>query len=489
MEHSAATSEPTAPSPDHDTTAGTGRRGSFIVLVLALLWPAQLVNTSSVITAFATAQIAESFHTTQIAWFQVIYPLIGTLVLPFAVKLSDMFGKRRVMIVLILCGLVGDVICALAPSFGVLLAGRALAAFYVPVAALTLATARDVLPARRVGTAIGVIGAALGAVIAVGPLVAGWLLDGYGFRGALWFVAICTVAGLILVATIVPETPKHADARGFDWIGGLLLGPAILAVMYGIGQGTAWGWSDPRVLGLILGGLVLLVVFVLHERSTAHPLLNMKTLSRREVATVLGATSLVQGTAFAASAVMTAVIPLYPHIPGISDGLGWTAIHSATVGLPAGIVLFATGILGALATRRFGLRATWLAALPIMVVGLVLEALFHYNAIELILTGIVAALGTGIIYGCTPILVMSAVSAKEQAQASGMSLMLVGLLTSLSGQILYTTLAASSTVFHGTALYHDAAYRNGYFLLAGLVVLGLVVSLLIPRLRRPGAAD
>jgi MFS family permease len=241
------------------------------------------------------------------------------------------------------------------------------------------------------------------------------------------------------------------------------------------------------VLGLIIGGLLLLALFVRVERTAAQPLLNMRTLSRRAVATVLGATSLVQGTAFAASAVMTAVIPLYPHIPGISDGLGWTAVHSAVVGLPAGAVLFVMGILGALATRRFGLRAVWLVALPIMIAGLVLEAYFHHDATQLIVTGVIAALGTGVVYGCTPILVMSAVSADEQAQASGMSLMLVGLTTSLSGQILYTVLAGRSTVFHGTALYHDAAYRNGYFVLAGLVLIGLVASVLIPRLHRPGA--
>lgn len=475
---------PDAPSPDR-----ARRRVPFVVLVLALLWPAQLVNASAVITAFAQAEIAQYFHTTQIAWFHVIYALVGTLLLPFAVKFSDMYGKRKVMTVLIVCGLVGDIICALASSYGVLLAGRAIAAGYVPVAALTLATARDVLPARRAATATGVIGATLGALIAVGPLIAGWLLDGYGFRGAMWFVTICTAVGLLLIATIVPETPRYAESGGFDWVGGLLLAASTLGVMYGIGQGSVWGWTDLRVLGLIGGGLVLLAVFLRYERSAAHPLLNLKMLSRREVATVLGATSVVQGTAFATSAVMTAVIPLYPSIPGISDGLGWTALHGATVGLPAGIVLFLVGIFSAIATRRFGVRATWLAAMPVIVLGLVLQAFFHHNATQLILTGIVAALGTGVVYGCTPILVMSAVSAKEQAQASGMSLMLVGLMSSLSGQILYTTLAGDATVFHGTTLYHDGAYRNGYFVLAGIIMIGLVISLLIPRLRRLGVGE
>jgi MFS family permease len=457
----------------------------FALLVFALLWPAQLVNASSVITSFAQAQIALHFHTAQIAWFGVAYALVGTLLLPFAVKLSDTYGKRRVMIVLICCGLVGDVLGALAPSYGVLLLARAISAGYVPIAALALACARDVFPARRLATASGLIGASLGATIAVCPIVAGWLLDSYGFRGAMWFIAVCSAVALLLVVFVVPETPRRADAAGADWLGGLVLSICIVALIYGIGQGSTWGWTNPWVLGLIIGGLVALVVFIRVERRVRNPLIDLKMIGRREVATVLGATSIVQGALFSAAAVMSVVITLYPRISGVSDGLGWSAIHSALVGLPAGAVLFVVGIAGASATTRIGPRTAWLLGVPITVVGLVLQAFYHHTAAEIISTGIVVSLGGGIVYGCAVIMLITAVSKAEQAQASGMSLMLVGLMVTLGVQLLFTTLNNNATVIHGTALYQDIAYRNGYLVIAAIVCVGLLVSFFIPKLRRP----
>lgn len=472
------------PSPATVAPVRGARSKPLWLLVIALLWPAQLVNASSVISAVTQAQVAQYFHTTQIAWFMVIYALVGTLLLPFAVRLSDIHGKRRVMLSLIVAGFVGDVVCALAPSFGVLIAGRAIAACYVPVAALSLAAARDVVPGRSLRAVTGTIGAALGGIVAFGPLVGGWLLDTYTFRGALWFIAICTVIALVLVATVLPETPRYAKGRTFDWLGGALLGVGVLAMMFGFGDGSDLGWASPRVLVPIIGGALVLVAFVLVELRVSSPILDLAMLSRRKVATVLGATSLMQGTAFATAATMTVVIPLYPHIPGISDGLGWTALHGAVVGLPAGCVLFGMGLLVALAARRISIRATWLVAVPVAIAGLVLEAFFHYDAAQIIITGIVAAVGTGVIFGCTPILVLDSVSTEEQAQASGTSLMLVGVMATLGAQILFTTLDTSSTVAHGTAFYHDAGYRYAYLVVAAIFLLGLVISFAMPRSRR-----
>jgi MFS family permease len=488
---------PAASQPDSssvlavDRVTGNTRRASlpFPLLVLALLWPAQLVNASSVITSFAQARIALDFHTTQIAWFGVLYALIGTLLLPFAVKLSDMYGKRRIMIVLICCGLVGDIAGALAPTFGVLLVARAISAGYTPVAALALAYARDIFPARRLTTATGLIGASAGAIIGIGPVIAGWLLDSYGFRGAMWFVAACTAVGLALAVLFLPDTPRRAGTAGFDWLGGLALGICIVTLMYGLGQSSAWGWTSPSVLGLIAGGLVALAIFIRIERTARFPLLDLRMISRREVATVLGATSIIQGSAFTAAAIMSVVIPLYPHIPGISDGLGWSAMHGALVGLPAGAVLFVLGIVGASATVRIGPRSAWLIGVPVIIVGTVLQAFYHHTATEIITTGVVTSLGAGIVYGCAAIMVISAVSQAEQAQASGTALMLLGLMVTVGTQVLFTTLGAGATVVQGTALYHDVAYRNGYLVLAAIMCIGFLVSLFIPKLRRPTEVD
>ncbi|MEV6644398.1 MFS transporter [Amycolatopsis sp. NPDC051371] len=478
---------PAAPPPQAATDARPTTRRPYALLLIALLWPAQLVNASAAITSYAQAEIAQTFHTTQIAWFSIVYALFGTLLLPFAVKISDMYGKRRVMLVLVVCGLAGDVLCAVAPTFGVLVAGRAVSAGYVPVAALAFAAARDVLPARRLATATGVMGATLGAIVAVGPLIAGWLLDAYGFRGAMWFVAAGTAVALLLVATLIPETPRHAAGGTFDSRGGLLLAAGILVLMFGLGQASTLGWADPRVAGGVVGGLLLFALFVRVERRAENPVLDLRMLSRRAVATVVGASALVQGTTFVSLGIMTVVIPLYPRIPGVSDGLGWTALHGALVALPAGLVLFAVGVAASGVMRRTGARTPWLLGVPVAIAGTVLQAFFHYDATQIMVTGIVAALGIGVVYSASPVLVLSAVTVKEQAQANGTAMMLLGLMATVGAQILFSTLGADSNVVQGTTVYRDSAYVHSYLVLAGLLAVGFLVSFFIPDRREEPA--
>jgi MFS family permease len=264
-----------------------------------------------------------------------------------------------------------------------------------------------------------------------------------------------------------------------------MLALGLLALMSGLGGGSVLGWTSAGVIAPTIVGIALLVGFVFVERHVRHPILDLAMLSRRRVATVLGASSLIQGSAFAAAGIMTVVIPLYPHIPGVSDGLGWTALYGAVVGLPAGAVLFLAGGLAVIAARRIGSKATWLTGVPIAIVGLVLAAFFHHNAAQIIVVGIVTALGTGIVYGCTPILVVESVSIKEQAQASGMSLLLVGLMVTFGAQILFTVLNAHSTIANGgTAFYHDAGYQTAYLVMAGIFAIGLLLSFAIPSARR-----
>ncbi|MEW1776931.1 MFS transporter [Streptomyces sp. NPDC086777] len=454
-------------------------------LLTALLWTAQVLSASSVIAAFAQADVAQHFHTAHIAWFGLIYSLVGTLMTPFAVRLGDIFGKRRVMLALIALGLVGDVLTALAPTFGVLLVGRAVAACYAPMAALVFATTRDVLPPRRVGQVSGVIGATLGAVVAICPVIAGWLMDDFGFRGALWFVAAVTAVAFILVYLFLPETPRRSRGEPFDWSGGLLLGGSISALIYAIGQGTTWGWTDSRMVGLTAGALVGFVGFALVERAVAHPMMDVRMLMRPRVSTVLVVTSVAQGTAFAAAAVMTVVIPLYPHIPGVSDGLGWTAMHSALIGLPAGIVLFLAGMAAGLVTRRVDPRLPWLLGLALATGGLVLQAFHHHNESQIIVTGVVASLGMGILYASVPILVVGAVTARDQGVASGMSLMLVGLMTTVASQVIFTIMGHTSVVMKGTAFYRDAGYRQAYIALAAAMAFALLLSLFLPKPQMP----
>ncbi|MEV0741686.1 MFS transporter [Streptomyces sp. NPDC050549] len=222
--------------------------------------------------------------------------LTGTFFLPFAVKAAAVFGKKRVLPVATGLGFTGDLIAAVATDYRTLLIGRGIAGIYAASAPLAYAITRDVFPREWVGVASGILAGGVGLVAFGGPFLSGWLLDDYGFRGVLWFMAISTAVSFLLVLAFVPESPVRAAAGRMDWRGGILLGGGVTALIYAVGQGTHWGWGSGKFIGWVVGAALALIVFVFVERRVAEPLFPLSMTRRRPVWTVLPATSIAAGS-------------------------------------------------------------------------------------------------------------------------------------------------------------------------------------------------
>ncbi|MFF8449939.1 MFS transporter [Streptomyces leeuwenhoekii] len=483
---------PMSPSPsvDHAPRADTDGRWTprLVLLLIALAWPTQLLAAGGILGANATAGVAQAFHTTQVVWFGLTLTLVSTLLTPFAIKLGDLYGKKRVMLAMTALGALGEALAALAGSFWLVLAGRAIAGFYGPFGALSFAAVRDTFPPRLVRQASGIMGSSVGLVALGSPFLAGWLIDNWGYRGALWFLAAATAAAFVLVALLVPETPRYAFDAGFDWLGGLVLGGGLTAVVYAVGQGQSWGWSAPRTLGWLGASAVALVAFLFVERSRAHPILDLHVLRRRPVALALTAGGLAQTVAFTMPG-LAILLALYPHIPGVSAGLGWTAHHNAVVSVSWNAVMFGTGLLVSRYLRHYDARRIWCAGLAVMAVGYTLVGFFHSTELQLIVTSCVANAGAGIVVAGAPALVVGVVSREEQGLGSGMLNMLVSLFGAVLTAGAYAVLAADSTVVGGTAFYLDTGYSWIFWLGALVTLAALILSLIIPPLRDPAEED
>lgn len=476
---------PTRPAPEKSRWSAAELRR-----LAALTWPGQLLVVAGIVAANAQPQIAQHFHVTQIAWFSLAFTLATIVATPFAVRLGDMHGKRRVMLVLAGAGLVGDIVTVVAPTYPVMILGRVIGGLYGPVAVLVLAAVRELFPPRKVAMALGTVTGAVGVLGLLTPLLSGWLLDAFGWRGALWFLVVSTLVAIGALLA-VPETPRRVVAARLDWAGALLLGGGLALVVFGIGQGSGWGWTSAGVLTAIGAGLAALAVFVVVELRVAAPILDLRMLGRRSLATVLLGSSVPQAAFFASQSILI-FLALFPPIPHVSAGLGWSTTHNAVVGIPAGLVTFAAGLGVGRTVRTVSPRAVWYAGLTVLALGLVLAAFYHRDAGQIIVTGVVMGLGGGILMAGQQAMIVSVVSAAEQAAANGMSALLTQVFLALTSQGLYAVLATGSTVLNGTAFYHDQAFTRAYLAMAAIVALGLLVSLAIPRLARPAdtvAAD
>ncbi|MGI3223311.1 MFS transporter [Streptomyces sp. GTA36] len=472
----------TAPAPAAKApSAGMGAR--FALIALALMWPTQLLSLAGLLGGNAQASVALHFRTTEIGWFILVNALVATMITPFVVKLADFYGKRNVMIAITMLGLVGDIIAALATNYGMLLVGRGIAGFYGPIAALAYASVRELFPPKHVGAASGLIGSGIAFVALGGPFLTGWVIDSFGFRGVMWSLAAATAIGLLLLLTVVPETPHRAERTKVNWLGGVLLGGGAAAITYGIGKGGEWGWTDASTLAFLLGGVAAVLLYVVSDVKATHPLFDLTMMSRRSVWTVTLATALISATVFG-TGVISQLLVLFPKIPGVSDGLGMTATHYAIIGIPASILILAVGFGTGVALRKVDARLPLALGAAFAAVGFLLQRQWHYTDTHLMLLGTISAIAMGLIVSSVPVLIIEAVTPDEQATANGLQGMVQGVLTTVITQLVYVILAKDSTVFQGTRFYHDAAFKNAMLLGAGLALLGLLAAALIPRLKR-----
>ncbi|NNN29189.1 MFS transporter [Streptomyces sp. S3(2020)] len=450
------------------------------LILLALVWTAQILPIVSILAGNAQSAIAIHFRTTQIAWFSLLGVLIGTFIMPFVVKAAGVYGKRRVMIVISVLGLAGDVIAAVASNYATLLVGRGIAGFYVPIAALSYSIARDVFPRHLVGPASGLMGGGLGLVGLGGPFLTGWVIDDFGFRGALWAMALATALSLVLLIAVVPESPVREERARMDWLGGVLLGGGLTAIVYAIGKGAEWGWTSGKIFTYIGAGVLALLAFAVVESRAAHPLFPVSMLKRRRVWSVLIATAVVAAAVYSVGTVMQ-LLALMPNIPGMSAGLGWSATDNAIYTSPMSVLIITVSVVTGVLARRIEPRVLLGTAAFFAAAGFALGSSLHHSVSEIIIMGLVAGVGTGMTAAIVPIMIIAAVPPEEQALANGAQSMVQGVVQAVVLQVTFVVMAKGGTVAKGTQFYSDGGFTNGFWLMAGCVVLGGLLILLIPK--------
>jgi MFS family permease len=260
--------------------------------------------------------------------------------------------------------------------------------------------------------ATGIWGASLGCGILVGPLLTALLGPGTGWRVPYVIVAVLSLA-LIVFARVLPETPVHAaTSRGrIDYLAAacLVLGPSLLLAGLTLGRS---GWTQPAVLVLLVVGVLVLVVFAVHETRTAAPLVDVRLFTNPHFVTVTLA-------AFAAG---LGVIALTSYTPILVD----QGMHgSALAGAVPIVVWSGTSVLVAVFARHL---RQWISADAQLAIGLVvtgaglaaLGPLHGGDTLVRLLPGFaIAGLGTGLLNAALGGQAVATVPAHHASMGSG----------------------------------------------------------------------
>ena len=400
-------------------TPPTSPRSSRLGWVLGLTSTAYfmvVLDSSVVLTALPRMQRDLHASLASLQWTVNAYGIAFAAGIITAAALGDRFGRRRIFIAGLSLFTLASAACALAPGTEALVAARTvqgLGAAAVTPLSLTILTAA--FPPRRRGLIVGTYGGLAGLAVAAGPLVGGAVTEGLDWHWIFWLNVPIGVVAAVLGSRLLPET--HGAPARLDLTGVTLVTAGVVAIVWALVRANDAGWSSPEILGPMLAGGGLVLVFLAWENRAAEPLVPLPLFRNRAFAVGNATSFLMSGAIFAAAFLI---------IQEFQYARGYSPVATGVRLLP----FFATPMLispvaGAV-SDRIGRR-------PVMVTGLTLQAIgFTWVAargalstswIELMFALLVAGIGISMALPTVPTAVLSAVTPPEMGTASGVNQM------------------------------------------------------------------
>jgi EmrB/QacA subfamily drug resistance transporter len=466
---------------DATTTGGVPER-QHPNLTLAVLTTAALayaLSQTMVAPALPDIQHTLGTSTTSVTWVLTAYLLSASIATPIIGRFGDMFGKERVLVLVLGAFSVGTLVCALSHSIAVLVAGRVIQGIAGAIFPLAFGIIRDEFPRERVGTGIGLISATFGIGGAAGLVLSGVIVDHLSYEWLFWLSLVVTLPAMLATHLWIPESPVKSPAR-IDWGGAGLLSATLLCLLMGVSYGPQWGWDSPRVLGLFAAAAVLAVVWVRFEGHVREPMVDMHVMRRRAVWTT-NLTGLLVGFGMFGSFIL---IPQLVQMPAAA-GFGFAAsvTEAGLFLLPSAAVMLVAGPLAGALGNRFGSRVPLVLGTIIATAAFALLAVAHDQRWEIYLAGALMGVGIGFSFAAMANLIVDAVPQDQVGVATGINSIMRTIGGSLGAQI-----AASIVATHlvaGSGLPAETGFTEAFVLSAVVLVLACVAALAIPRRRVP----
>ena len=334
-------------------------------LALAVLCVSLLIVTlDTTVLNVALPTLVRDLHatTTELQWVVDAYVIVFAGLLLVAGSLADRIGRKRVFLAGLLAFAAGSSWAAFSGSTGMLIAARASmgigGAMMMP-STLSIITSmfRDQAERQR---AIGMWAGTTGVGIALGPIVGGLLLSRFWWGSVFLINVPVALIGAVCALPLVPDS-KNKAALPPDLTGALLSVAGLGLLLWSLIEAPVYGWGSSLVLGVGAGSLVALAGFVLWERRSSHPMLDMRLFRKARFTGAIGSVGLMTFGLFSALFVLTQYMQF---------SLGYSALQAGIRVLPAAGAIAVVAPVSTVLVRAIGTKLTVAAGLLICAGGL-----------------------------------------------------------------------------------------------------------------------
>ncbi|MEV1025174.1 MFS transporter [Streptomyces sp. NPDC050264] len=450
-----------------------------VALVIGVLIFADVVSAfESTMMLNALPHIIGEFQVSAIdaSWTLTAFALVAATSAAVCGRLGDIYGRRTLLILLLLGSAVGSVVSISSGTLSGVIVGRAIQGVSGGILPLCFGIVRETVPKHRVSVAVAMVASAAMLAGASGTIVSGVLIDSLGWHYIFVFAAGVAVLAAACALTL-PRSTMTVGAVRIDWPGALLFAPAITLCLLGVTNAPRWTWGDLRTLGTILAGVVIFALWVWREARIESPLINVRLFRDRKQGLALLANCLLSAGVFGSTGLAMQLMMQTPTNAPV--GLGMSASAAGTAVFCVSIIGFLLSPFSGRLSARFGARLPLAIGSTFGIGSAFALVLLHDTVTQMVWAIIVLNVALVFMLTSLPNFVMEGVPAEHTSEVTGVHAVARTAFSGVGSSV--ATLLLSLSVAPGTQFSTEHAYNNVFLLVGGSSAVGLLIAFVIGR--------
>lgn len=449
--------------------------GKIFPAVLTIALGMLLVMMDTTIMNVALPHLQSAFHTdiNTVQWSITAYTLSLALIIPLSGWMADRFSAKKVFTGAILLFTIASIFCAISTSISQLIISRVIQGLAGGVVGpIGIAMSFRLIPMEKRGSMMSILGLPMLLAPTIGPVLSGWLISVFNWHYIFLINIPIGIISIILVVKFIPNYKANKESK-LDKLGAILIPFVFPSIIFGIHQGTAQGWLEPKTLIFLLVGAVAFICFIFVEIKASQPLLEVKAFKIGEFTKGMLLMWINQIAIFGAML----FVPLY-----LQNVRGMSAFDSGLMMVPQAIASFIGMSIGGRIYDKFG---TKLAVIPGFIFSAISLYLFstvsdNTSYVLVVISVVLLGMGQGLVGMQVNNHALQSAPLKLISRLTPLSNVMLQVVNSLS---IATLTAFMTSMVHRYEIHGSSAllsvlqgYHLTFLLLTSMVIIGFLFS-------------